>query len=790
MRQQSAVIEAAGDLDMDAGNNLVVSASQLKAGNEAYFYAGEQLALLSAEDSDHALYDKKSTGSLGAKQTRKDETTSVRNVGTTIVTGGDLSLVSKGDQHYQKASLQSGAALTLDSGGAINFEAVKDLEQESHQRSKSDWAWNSAKGQGSSDERLRQSELIANGETIIRAVNGVHIDIQQIDRQSVSQTIDAMVAADPNLAWLKAAQQRGDVDWRRVKEIHDSWDYQSSGLGGGAALIIAIVVTVLTTGAASAALGAAFSTGAGSTMAAATAGAAAGAGNIAATAAITSAASTAAVSAINNKGNLGKTLKDVTSADNLKNYVVAGVTAGIIAGVIDPALKVNTDPSNGTIQGFDLSTLSGVGGMTQHAAATALVQAGVGTAIKGGSLSDNLQSALTSQLQGVLQAVAFNAVGDYSQGKWADGSPQKIALHALVGGLLSKAAGNEFATGAAAAGANELLIKQLDGLVASNPELLVAASQIVGIAAAGLTDGDAQMGADIAKSATSYNYLNHKEVEELAQALVGCRDNADPAQCRADTVKRFEDISNQKTNLALNVCRQAQESGCSKQLDDIRNGSDALDGFIKNSDLSQTERDILQDFSDSNFHDWQLGQNLWFKEFLKESGAVGGLLVGGGVAAVNKQISGVLDDVKAGTGGGWNALDEVVHPSVVKQSTSTACGAACGEMLLKDRGILVSQVELGTELTSMTTLANKLNRFDPGWVGSPLDVSSFNALNKTGSWSAMMWSPAGRVGHWVVVNGLDDVGRVVIKDPYAGTQYKMSVEKFKEVWNGYSVYKE
>ncbi len=124
------------------------------------------------------------------------------------------------------------------------------------------------------------------------------------------------------------------------------------------------------------------------------------------------------------------------------------------------------------------------------------------------------------------------------------------------------------------------------------------------------------------------------------------------------------------------------------------------------------------------------------------------------------------------------------------QSTPTACGAACGEMLLKDRGVLVSQVDLGTELTSMNSLANKLNSVDSGWVGNAVDSSSCNALNKTGSWSTMMWDSGNRVGHWVVVNGVDDAGRVNIKDPFNGTQYKMEVEQFKEAWNGHSVYKQ
>jgi filamentous hemagglutinin len=100
----------------------------------------------------------------------------------------------------------------------VTFEAVKDLHQESHEKSDSNLAWQSSKGQGKTDETLRQSALIAQGNLTIKAVEGLKIDLKQIDQKTVSQTIDAMVQADPKLAWLKEAEQRGDVDWRRVKK--------------------------------------------------------------------------------------------------------------------------------------------------------------------------------------------------------------------------------------------------------------------------------------------------------------------------------------------------------------------------------------------------------------------------------------------------------------------------------------------------------------------------------------------------------------------------------------------
>ena len=61
---------------------------------------------------------------------------------------------------------------------------------------------------------------------------------------------------------------------------------------------------------------------------------------------------------------------------------------------------------------------------------------------------------------------------------------------------------------------------------------------------------------------------------------------------------------------------------------------------------------------------------------------------------------------------GETLTDEKENPIVIKQVTPTSCGSACAEMMLRDRGILISQMELGTELNSMRSLANKLNKAD------------------------------------------------------------------------------
>jgi len=250
VHQVSTEINAGGSVALSAGQNLAVISSRITAGDEAYLVAGDKLDILAAQDSDYSLYNKKSKGSFGRKKTKRDEVTHVTNIGSEITSGGNMMLVSGGDEHYQVARLESGKDLTLDSVGAITFEGVKDLHQESHEKSNSSLAWTSMSGKGRTDETLRQSELIAKGNLAIKAVDGLHIDVKQVNRQTVSQAIDAMVKADPDLAWLKDAEKRGDVDWKLIKETHDSYKYSHSGLGQGAMLAIIITASVLTAGAA------------------------------------------------------------------------------------------------------------------------------------------------------------------------------------------------------------------------------------------------------------------------------------------------------------------------------------------------------------------------------------------------------------------------------------------------------------------------------------------------------------------------------------------------------------
>ncbi|CAM3036459.1 filamentous hemagglutinin [Pseudomonas gessardii] len=552
--QQSAELKAGGDLIAIAGTDLTLVASKISAGNEAYVHADNELNMLAAQDSNYSLYDMKKKGNWGSKKTQRDEVTDVKNIGSEIKTGGDLTLESGGDQLYQAAKLDSGGDIAIASGGAVTFEAVKDLRQESHEKSNNNAFWVSSKGKGTTDETLRQTQMVAEGNIAIKAVEGLKIDVTQVNQQTVSQSIDAMVKADPQLAWIKDAQARGDVDWRQVKEIHDSFKYNNSGLGPASQIIIAIVMAAVVGPMAAGAMG----TATGGMVTAGTLSLETAAGISAATGAVAAGAATnATVSVINNRGNLGAVLKDVTSSDAMKGYVIAGATAGLTAAYFGDwtGTQTNTITGKVTTPGL-LNTWSGVGkfaaNQTLQSGTSMLLSKALG---QGGSASDALKSALFN----TLAAASFNLVGNYTQGVVADGSAPKIAIHAMVGGLLAEATGGDFKTGALAAGANETLVTHLDTLVKGNEELLTMSSQIVGVlAAAGQKDADAakiEKGAWVAKNATQYNYLLHREVEEMIKEV----DSKNTEEEKREVRNRYAQRDQERNEKLGEICTQTPD---------------------------------------------------------------------------------------------------------------------------------------------------------------------------------------------------------------------------------------
>mgnify|MGYP001157878514 CR=1 FL=1 len=154
--------------------------------------------------------------------------------------------------------------------------------------------------------------------------------------------------------------------------------------------------------------------------------------------------------------------------------------------------------------------------------------------------------------------------------QWDEGGANKIALHALVGGIMSDLGGNSFVSGAVGAGVNEAIQGQLSKI--KDPSLHQWTSAIIGAAASAAVGGNAQTGAATAASGTKNNWLNHDQQVAFARALANAKTDAEKAEIVAYyyAVSRYniEKYGEQKEIVE-------EDTGLFEQLNNLNIGTDA-----------------------------------------------------------------------------------------------------------------------------------------------------------------------------------------------------------------------
>ena len=117
-----------------------------------------------------------------------------------------------------------------------------------------------------------------------------------------------------------------------------------------------------------------------------------------------------------------------------------------------------------------------------------------------GRIFDKKKIKEQQELAAVFGEEAFRLVHNMKD----DGSGRKIAVHAIIGGIMSQITGAGFASGAVGAGLNEALINAVKG---KDPGTAQIVSAIIGAAAAKVAGGSAAAGASAAATGTKWNYL-------------------------------------------------------------------------------------------------------------------------------------------------------------------------------------------------------------------------------------------------------------------------------------------
>ena len=150
---------------------------------------------------------------------------------------------------------------------------------------------------------------------------------------------------------------------------------------------------------------------------------------------------------------------------------------------------------------------------------------------------------------------------------------------------------------------------------------------------------------------------------------------------------------------------------------------------------------------------------------------------------------------RIGAGGNWKRIDERFDTKIIKQTSGLSCVSAVGEMLLKSRGIALSQaqiIDIIGEPAYFSSLAEALNKFDvpkgkKKWHGIIVTRESLDFLLEAESLAVILREPF-EMGHAVLVSAKTRGGLIKIKDPFDQTTYKMTEESFLKHWNGEAVF--
>lgn len=165
----------------------------------------------------------------------------------------------------------------------------------------------------------------------------------------------------------------------------------------------------------------------------------------------------------------------------------------------------------------------------------------------------------TGQLAQQIAPLLYEKVGAWLHAGKAD-TAEKVLVHALVGGLMTKAMGGDFGTGAVGAATAKLAVEAfgkdiagIDGLSKQDQDALIqlVALSVAKVSAqvAGATPTEGNAAGLNAKLATEFNYLKHQQVEDFRSEYAQC----ETVQCKTDILTDMRRLSDAQDAL-LSQC--------------------------------------------------------------------------------------------------------------------------------------------------------------------------------------------------------------------------------------------
>ncbi|HFC6191368.1 TPA: DUF637 domain-containing protein [Neisseria meningitidis] len=426
------------------------------------------------------------------------------------------------------ADIQAGVGEKARADAKIILKGIVNRIQTEEKLESNSTVWQKQAGSGSTVETLKLPSFEGPALPKLTAPGGY---IADIPKGNLKTEIEKL-AKQPEYAYLKQLQTVKDVNWNQVQLAYDKWDYKQEGLTGAGAAIIALAVAAVTGGVGAGLIGAAQGT----------------ASAAVADAAFTALVSQASISLINNKGNIGNTLKELGRSRTVKNLVVAAATAGV-------ADKIGASALN------NISDKQWVNDLTVNLA-NAGSAALINTTVNGGSLKDNLEANILAALVNTAHGEAASKIKQLDHHYIT----HKIA-HAIAGCAAAAANKGKCQDGAIGAAVGEILGETLldsrdpGSLNVKDRAKIIAKAKLAAGTVAALSKGDVNAAANAAAVAVESNALSKERMDKLTKCLSG--KTCSTTMEKVNAIKKDEQFSKVIDTEIQKVCsRNPLGDGC------------------------------------------------------------------------------------------------------------------------------------------------------------------------------------------------------------------------------------
>ncbi len=233
--QVSSVLTAGGDVSLNAGKDLELTASRIAGGGNVALDAQRDVSILSALDEDASFYSKKSKGSFGRSKSQQRESYDSTNVASVVEAGKDLTInaTKKTDGGM---SIDGGRDVTvigsqLKAGGDMLLGATGDVAVlsgvEEHgsysKKTKSGFLGLSKSGKSQLKTTASQvgSELEAGNDVVVAAGNDVRVRASEISADNDTELRSGLVNSTGDINLISA----NDTAYSRSEEHKKKFGY-------------------------------------------------------------------------------------------------------------------------------------------------------------------------------------------------------------------------------------------------------------------------------------------------------------------------------------------------------------------------------------------------------------------------------------------------------------------------------------------------------------------------------------------------------------------------------------